>query len=121
MTPRKIYERMINWTWLHHVRAAGSVDTPVTRIACCFGTPGGIRELLARDDVELMITGEICEWANAEFVRDAAFFGKNKSLLVMTHEGSERCGMILLQERLAVKYPDITVKYFESGEVYLEM
>ncbi len=119
MTPRKIWERTRDWTWLHHVRAVGSIDKPVTRIAACFGTPGGLRELLAREDVELMMTGEICEWALAEYVRDAAYFGKNKSLLVMTHVGSERGGMVLLQERLSVMFPEVITKYFECDEVYL--
>lgn len=101
-----------------HVRIAGSRDHKTKKIALCFGAPGGVFELLCDESVEMVLTGEVCEWKLAEYARDAAALGIPKSLIVIGHVGSERDGMRLLTERVAEQYPTLDVKYFECGEVY---
>lgn len=99
-----------------HVRIAGCVDKPGTRISCSFGAAGNVAKELENND--FYICGEISEWCDGELVRDYAQFGFNKALIVLTHEVSERAGMILLTQELQEKYPDINFKYIESGALY---
>lgn len=103
---------------IKHVKIAGERNKKATHIALCFGTPGGVYDLLRDENVEIVLTGEICEWMLGEYARDAAALGFNKSLIVMGHIGSERDGMRLLAERLSNKHTEFETKYFECGEVY---
>ena len=111
----KLMERELG---IKRVRIAGSLNYKSKRIAACFGTPGGVFELLCDDTVDMVLTGEACEWKLAEYARDAALLGVNKSLIVMGHICSERDGMRLLTERMKERYPELDVKYIECGEVY---
>lgn len=119
VTTREIMRRIESYLSVKHARVVGEIDKEVTKIAACFGTPSGVFNLLKSDDIQLVITGEACEWQLGEYARDAATLGFNKSLIVMGHIASERDGMRLLTERLKMKYPGLEIAYFECGEVYL--
>ncbi len=103
---------------IKRVRIAGSRNKKSTKIALCFGTPGGVFELLCDKNVEMVLTGEACEWRLAEYARDADALGINKTLIVMGHIGSERDGMRLLAKRLSEKHTEFETCYIECGEVY---
>lgn len=103
---------------IKHVRIAGERNKKSSRIALCFGTPGGVYDLLRDENVDIVLTGEACEWMLGEYARDASALGYNKSLIVMGHIGSERDGMRLLAEKLSKNYTSFETKYFECGEVY---
>ena len=118
ITAKQLANKMEKDLGIAHVRIAGTMGKPSTRIALCFGTPGGVFDLLQREDVEMVLTGEACEWMLGEYARDAAALGYNKTLIVMGHIGSERDGMRLLAKRLDKKHEDLDVRYFECGEVY---
>ena len=111
-------ERLEKELGISHVRIAGERNKISTKIAACFGTPSGVFDLLKSDEVEILLVGETCEWMVAEYARDAAALGKNKSVIVMGHIGSERDGMRYLTERLKEDYPSLSVRYFECQEVY---
>ncbi len=111
----KLMEKELN---IKHVKIAGERNKKSTHIALCFGTPGGVYELLQDESVEIVLTGEICEWMLGEYARDASALGFNKSIIVMGHIGSERDGMRLLAERLSKKHTSFETKYFECKEVY---
>lgn len=100
------------------VRIAGTRNKKSTKIALCFGTPGGVFELLCDPNVEIVLTGEACEWKLAEYARDANTLGMNKTLIVMGHIGSERDGMRLLAKRLSENHTEFETRYIECGEVY---
>ena len=102
---------------LKNIRVCGSIDKPCKKIAVCFGTPGGVFELLQREDIDMVLTGEICEWQLGEYARDADALGYTKSLVIMGHIGSEREGMKLLAERLK-NDTRFTTEYIECGEVF---
>lgn len=102
---------------LKNIRACGSIDKPCRKLAVCFGTPGGVFELLQREDIDMVLTGEICEWQLGEYARDANALGYTKSLVIMGHIGSEREGMKLLAERLKNDTRFVT-EYIECGEVF---
>ncbi len=119
--PISAYElatKMENELGIKRVRIAGTRDKKSTKIALCFGTPGGVFELLTSEDVEIVLTGEACEWKLAEYARDADALGMNKTLIVMGHIGSERDGMRLLAKRLSENHTEFETCYIECTEVY---
>lgn len=103
---------------IKRVRIAGERNKPIRRLALCFGSPGGIFELISDEGIDSMLVGEVCEWKVCEYARDAAELGINKSVIALGHVGSERGGMELLCEKYAEKYGEIEFRYFENDEVY---
>ena len=118
MTPRELARLVEERLGLAHVRICGAADTSCVRVSCMFGTPGGILEEMLRPDCQIVLTGEICEWAEAEWVRDMAQMGHTKALLVLGHIGSERDGMRHTARILQNRHPELAVQYLECGEVF---
>jgi len=119
LTPLALAARMRERLHIAQPRVSGAGDQPMTRLSLCFGTPGGVFEDLRDPEVEMVLTGETCEWAIAEYARDAAQLGGRKAIIVMGHIGSERDGMKLLTVHLQACYSAFEARYFECGEVYL--
>ncbi len=117
ITANELSEIMKNDLGIKHLRVAGELNKKSTRLGACFGTPSGVFDLLCDESIEIVMTGEACEWALAEYARDACALGFNKTLIVMGHIPSERDGMRLLAKRLSKRLP-IDVEYIECGEVY---
>lgn len=101
---------------IKHIKIAGNTDKKGTRIACCFGTPGGVADKL--NSYDFVLAGEICEWCAGEIVRDYSQLGYTKAILVMGHIGSERAGMMYIADILKEKHPEINIEYYECGELY---
>jgi len=77
------------------LRVVGNPDLKVTQIALMPGAAGTQRhlDLLRRDDVQVLVIGEVPEWETIEYVADAAAEGKAKALVLMGHIPSEQAGM----------------------------
>ena len=118
ITALELAVKMENELNIKRVRIAGTRNKKANKIALCFGTPGGVFELLTDENIEMVLTGEACEWKLAEYARDANALGKNKALILMGHIGSERDGMRLLAKRLSENYKEFETRYIECGEVY---
>lgn len=118
ITALELANKMEKELGIKRVRIAGTREKKSTNLALCFGTPGGVFELLCYEDIDIVLTGEACEWKLAEYARDADALGMNKTLIVMGHIGSERDGMRLLAKRLSENYTDFETRYIECGEVY---
>ena len=103
---------------LRHVRIAGAADALCTEISGMFGTPGGLAEELRNPECQILLVGEACEWALAEYARDAAQLGHTKALIVMSHIGSERDGMRYTVDLMRERLPQLETEYFECEEVY---
>lgn len=103
---------------IRHLRICGARDIPSTHICARFGAPGSVISQMKREDTEIMLCGETIEWMDAEYARDAAALGHNKSLIIMGHVGSERYGMAYVASVLAQRLPELEVRYFDSEEVY---
>lgn len=117
LSPREI-ENRFRKNGCEHVRICGNIDTPCRMISLCLGTPAGVFEELRDPEVEIVLSGESCEWMLGEYARDAAELGFNKSLMIIGHNPSEKGGMILLAELIKKEFPELETKYFECGEVY---
>jgi len=118
ITPLELAKQIEEKLNIKHVRICGARDVKCTNISACFGAPGGVFEELRDEDVEIVLTGETCEWQIGEYVRDAALLGHKKAMLVMGHIGSERDGMKYLAKILSENFENIDIKYFECDEVY---
>ncbi len=116
MTTVELAKRLEASLGARNFRIVGDRENKVKRISCCFGTPGHLFEEI--DECDVVLTGEICEWGIGEYVRDAAELGKKKSMIVMGHINSEKCGMKLLFERLKLAHPELSPEYFDCGDVY---
>ena len=82
--------------------------------------PGGVFEELRDPEIEVVLTGECCEWMLGEYARDAGQLGMKKTLMIIGHIPSEKEGMRLLADLMKEKLPQIETKYFECGEVCSE-
>lgn len=116
-TPRALALKIQQRLEIRHVRIVGRLDMVCRTVGLCAGAYD-LRSVLREPSLDLIISGELCEWRDAEYVRDAAQMGLNKSLLILGHMGSERDGMRLWAEDLGLETPQLSVRYFDCGEVY---
>ncbi len=116
MTTLELAEQLEKKLGIKHLRIAGARHNTVKTISCCFGTPGHLIKEFAECDT--VLTGEICEWIEGEYVRDHHQMGGDKSMIVMGHINSEKFGMKLLEKYLTEQYPHISTRYFDCGDVY---
>lgn len=102
---------------LEAIKMAGPEDTLVRTVCLALGWVGlkTIRAF-ADMDAELYITGETDEVFSLEYIRDANYFGAQKSAFLLGHYGAEYAGMRLLAEDLN-KSVAPTV-FLDSGEVF---
>lgn len=77
------------------VRVVGDARMAVTKVALNPGAAGfaAHRRLLQREDVEVLVIGEVPEWETIEYVTDAAAQGRRKALILLGHLPSEQAGM----------------------------
>ncbi len=117
ITPRELAARIEREWGLAHVRISGTMDEPCTHLVLAWGAPGNMLAELEGEG-EILLTGETCEWREAEYARDAAELGFKKALMVLGHCGSERDGMKYITGLIQQKFPELEVKYFQSEEVF---
>ncbi len=118
MTPREIGRRFDETLHARHVRICGAADAPCTNLSLCFGTPRGVFDELRNPEIDLVMTGEACEWQLGEYARDAGQLGFRKALMILGHIPSEREGMRLLAKWMQERFQQFETRYFECGEVY---
>ncbi len=117
MTALELARHIEKTLGIRRVAICGERDKKSTKISCMFGAPGTQIYEIAKDECEIILTGEAWEWRLGEYARDASQLGYNKSVIFMGHIGSERDGMKYTAEIIKEKHPELDVKYFECGEV----
>ena len=118
ITPLELAKRIEERCGVKHVRISGARDALCTRISGMFGVTGAELEELKREESEIVLLGETCEWKCCEYARDAAQLGYKKAILTMGHVGSEWGGVQYIAELLKETHPELTVAYLHCGEVY---
>ncbi|MBQ2729612.1 MAG: Nif3-like dinuclear metal center hexameric protein [Clostridia bacterium] len=120
MEVRDIVEGIKKNMGLKHPRIVGKTDGKITKIKLNLGHRGGdsYREFAEGNEWEMVIGGELCEWADGEPIRDAAQFGEQKTLLILGHAGSEKSSMEALARSIDKKFDGAEARYFECGELY---
>jgi putative NIF3 family GTP cyclohydrolase 1 type 2 len=121
MTGIQIVEHVKKQLGVTYLRTTGSLSQACNRIGLLVGYRGGgplAIPLFEQQHLDLIIYGEGPEWETPEYVRDAAYLGKRKSLIVLGHAESEQPGMKLLAERLDHRLPDIPVHFIPVEPVF---
>jgi putative NIF3 family GTP cyclohydrolase 1 type 2 len=77
------------------MRVVGDRTMKVTKIGLIPGAAGSETQIkaLERDDVEVLVIGEVPEWETVEYVDDANAARQHKALIMLTHIPSEQAGM----------------------------
>ena len=89
-------------------------------VALLVGAWGGRRQIetIRRDDVQVLVCGEVSEWETPEWVRDAQEQGRKKALVVLGHALSEEPGMKYFRDWLQPRIPDIPVIHVPAGDPF---
>ncbi len=103
---------------LQTVRVAGPDDMVCSRIWILPGSPPSQMEIgaLGREDIDVVVVGEVNEWETPEYVRDAQYTGIHRGLIILGHVNSEEAGMQWLAEWLRPRLPGITITHVPSGD-----
>ena len=102
------------------LRVVGARDMKVTRVAMVPGASGPVahRRMLQRDDVEVLVIGEVPEWETIEYVADAAAQGKHKALILLGHIPSEQAGMENCAAWLKTFIKDVKIAFVPTAEPF---
>lgn len=102
------------------VRVIGDPDMSFTKVAFDPGAPGYMShiKLLERDDVEVLVGGEVPEWESITYVRDASGAGMKKAMILLGHGNSEEAGMEYCATWLKGFIKDIPIHFVASGDPF---
>ena len=121
MSVREIAEYVKRKLGIEFVRMVGNLEGTCTRIGLLAGYRGGGAlsiPLFEKEELDLVISGEGPEWETPEFVRDAAYQGKRKALMVLGHAESEAPGMKYLAEWIKTIFPGIPVHFIPERPIF---
>jgi putative NIF3 family GTP cyclohydrolase 1 type 2 len=102
------------------IRVVGDIDMEVSQIGLVLGAAGSMRQIqsLQRDDVEVVIAGEVPEWETVEYIRDATSMGKKKALILLGHANSEEAGMDYCADWLKTFISEVPVEFVPAGDPF---
>lgn len=102
------------------VQVVGDLDLICKGIGLLPGFPPAGMQIgvLELPGVDVLITGEIHEWETSEYVRDAAYLGYKKGLIVTGHLASEEPGMKWIIPWLRERLPGIAIQFVPTGSAF---
>lgn len=107
------------------IQIIGRPDTRITRAGLLVG--GGSlglgrevmpMEVMERNQLNVLICGDITEWTTCAYVNDAQQLGFDRAMIVLGHERSEEAGMKHLVPVLRPLVGDIPVTFINAGEPF---
>jgi len=102
------------------VRLVGNPNMEFTNVALCVGSPGYMAHvrMLERDDVDVVVAGEVPEWESIPYVRDAAAAGMKKAMVLIGHVNSEEGGMMYCAEWMENFIKEVPIHFIEAGDPF---
>ena len=102
------------------LRVVGRPEMKVRSVALQPGAggPAGHLRALRRDDVDVLLIGEVPEWETIEYVNDAVAEGKHKALLLVGHIPSEQPGMEACAEWLKTFVKHVPIGFVPTIEPF---
>lgn len=102
------------------IRVVGDIDMEVSKVGLVLGAAGSVRQIqsLQREDVEVVIAGEVPEWETVEYIRDATSMGKKKALILLGHANSEEAGMDYCADWLKTFISEVPVEFIPAGDPF---
>ncbi len=117
---KDIVDHMKSKLAISQLRFIGDLSQTCRRVGLMPGASGGRSHisLLAQENLDVLICGEVAEWETAERVRDARSMGWNQSLVVLGHSQSEEPGMEWLVPWLKQRVGKIPIHHVPSGNPF---
>ena len=105
---------------IQRVRIVGDPQLICSRAGLVVGKLDGKTQIkiLAPEDVDVIVCGEINEWETNEYVRDAAHYNLKKGLIVLGHANSEEPGMKWCADWLRPQFPDLSITHVPAGDPF---
>jgi putative NIF3 family GTP cyclohydrolase 1 type 2 len=103
------------------VRVVGDLRMSCSRVGLMVGAAPGewhIRLMSERQEMDVLVAGEINEWETCEYVRDAIAQGRKLALIVAGHANTEEPGMGYLVEWLRARVPDVPMTHVPVGDPF---
>ena len=75
-------------------------------------------EVMERNNLDLIIAGDITEWTLCAYINDAYQMGFNRAMLTLGHERSEEAGMKYLAPWLKERFEEIPVTFVDAKEPF---
>lgn len=107
------------------IRVVGKPDCKVKRVGLLVG--GGSlglgrevmpMEVMERNNLNVLICGDITEWTTVEYINDAQQLGMDRAMIHLGHERSEEPGMKHLPKLLRRCLPGVPITFISSNEPY---
>jgi len=102
------------------VRVIGNIEMKFTEVGLSPGAPGYMNHvrMLERDDVQVLVAGEVPEWESINYVRDADGLGMKKAMILLGHVNSEEAGMEYLVTWLEEIIDDVPIHFVPAGDPF---
>lgn len=123
-TVRKLAEEVKQKMGLNMLRVIGNLDAEIEKVSIVAHVYPEVPDmahtaLAERDDMQVIIPGELVDWTLASYVRDAAQLGYPKAILAVGHFNMEEPGMHYLEEWVpGVIGNAAPVKFISAGDMY---
>jgi putative NIF3 family GTP cyclohydrolase 1 type 2 len=100
------------------LRVVGNPQMPVRRVGLLPGSTPIQASLALLPQVDVIVGGEVREWESVEYVRDKAFSGAQKALVLVGRIVSEDPGMSVCADWLKGLVTEIKVTHLSAGDPY---
>jgi len=107
------------------IQIVGDPEMAVERVGVLVGGGSlglGMEEqpmmLMEKNQLDLVVCGDITEWTLSAYINDASALGMNKGMLVLGHERSEEMGMKHLAGWLKDIVGDMEVEFIDAKEPF---
>ena len=102
------------------IRVVGNPNMTFTKVGLSPGAPGYMNHvrMLERNDVEVLVVGEVPEWESITYIRDAAGLNMKKAMILIGHVNSEEAGMKYLSDWLAKLDLKVPIHFIPAGDPF---
>jgi putative NIF3 family GTP cyclohydrolase 1 type 2 len=100
------------------IRVIGDPTMIVRKVGLLPGTTALQSALRMLPDVDVIIAGEVREWESVEYLRDQAWSGARKGLILVGRVVSEEPGMELCANWLKTFVSEVPVRHISAGDPY---
>jgi hypothetical protein len=74
--------------------------------------------MLSKEDMDVLVVGEVAEWETCEYIRDSNNLGMPKGLIVLGHAVSEEPGMAYLANWLTPRFKGLSIYHVPATEPF---
>jgi hypothetical protein len=100
------------------LRVVGDPSIKVQRVGLLPGTTPIQAALDMLPAVDVIVAGEVREWESVEYVRDKAFAGDKKGLILLGRVVSDEPGMNMCAQWLETFVSEVPVRHISAGDPY---